>query len=371
MSPSLVKAGKSAVIYRINKLVKQTNRKLGAHSLDAEKSVGKIIARRELVGVKPGMWEGEGRDAYHPNDVGASRMASWMREFLRHGTNIMDPDYPPRGFHKRETVGPTPRRRDEKPRTPTVLVPPYWGKTKEKEERAARGRVPRRRDRSEPPRRRERSPVAAKSRSSSLDSECRMDSNEEREVERRARIADESDDGGSVTVEKRTVSDLISLDEDPLEGSSKSYEAGGYRGAPDPQLSESIGSASGSVGSDASRKRRREILMEADEEGMEALEEHWQAGKTMMYAVFCAKKRRLLAQDEKTAARAKKEMARKRAMLNEHMSSLKRLVMHATEYSDSDESSSESSEEDEVKELEQVTKRIKSVREASSRPIRK
>ena len=378
ISPALIKAGKSAVVFRVNRLVKAVNKRLGAHSMDVERSIGKVVTGRELVGLKKGMWEGEGREAYHPNEVGSSRMASWLREYLRHGTNVMDPDYPPKGFRKRETVGPGPRGRTEK--TPQVLVPPYWGRTKEKEERVVRMRESRRREKSEPPRGRSRTVTKTTSRSSSVDSECRMDSTEEREVDNRARVAVESDDGGQEDEGHRVVRDLITLeeDDDPLEGTSRRFggsETGG------PSSSQTLGEAE-SGGSpvsptrraegEASRKRRREILLEANMEDVEALEEHWQTGKTLLFGVFGARKRMLEAKDRRSVNRARRDVARKRDMLDEHLAGLRRLALKATEFSDSEDSSSSSSSEDEdTQEVERVTKRLKSVREASSRPLRK
>ena len=372
MSPALIKEGKSAVVYRINKLVKAANKRLGAHCLDFEKSVGKVVARRDLVGLKRGMWAGEGRAAYHPNDVGASRMASWMREFLRHGTNIMDPDYPPRGFRKRETVGPDPVKK--MPATPTVNVPPYWGRTKEKEERTARARQSRRQERSEPPQRRERVRSATRARSSSVESACRMDSEEERTVDDRALIVVESDDGGAR--ETRVVRDLISLEEDPREGPS----SGTGGSVLDEALSTPLPATQGSLDSspeespvDEGKKRKRDGILEDDEEGLEALDAQWRAGMTIMQSLFKAKKRAIQARDGTTAARARKEMARKREMLSKHMAGLEKLVMQATELSDdeSSSSSSSSSSDSEVHEVEKVTRKLKSVREASSRPMRK
>ena len=379
MSPSLLKAGRSAVVYRVNKLVKETNRRLGAHQLDFEKSVGKVVARKDFVGLKRGMWEGEGRDAYHPNGVGASRMASWVREFLRHGTNVMDPDYPPKNPRKRSTVGPEPanRRKDG----PVVSVPPYWGKTKQKEEERAASRTSRtvrRRERSEPPRKRESRSGGTRTRSSSADSECRMDSSEERVVDSRARI-EESD--GSVTGETRVVRDLISLNEDPLEGPSSRHGGSELEDAlstPLPVSQGSLESPAGSEVADAPKKRKRDGgLLEADEEGIEVLEAQWEAGKAIMRGIFRAKKRLLAARgagETSQVSRAKKEMDRKRKMLKEQLSGLQRMALRATEYSEdessSESSSSSSSEDEEIVELQQTSKKLKSVREASSRPLR-
>ena len=383
MSPSLLKAGRSAIVYRVNKLVKETNRRLGAHQVDFEKSVGKVVARKDFVGLKRGMWEGEGRDAYHPNDVGASRMASWVREFLRHGTNVMDPDYPPRNPRKRSTVGPEPASRDRRNDGPVVVVPPYWGKTKQKEEERAAARPSRsarRRERSEPPRRREERSEGPRTRSSSVESECRMDSAEERMVDSRARVEDSE---GSDTGEIRTVRDLISLEEDPLEGTSSRYGGSVLEEALSTPLPVSQGSLESPVGSEASgvsKKRKRDgDLLEADEEGMEVLEAQWDAGKAIMRGIFRAKKRLIIARaagEASRVARAKKEMDRKRKMLKDQLSGLQRLALRATEYSEDESSSSSSSgsdsssEDEAVVELQQTSKKLKSVREASSRPMR-
>ena len=338
-----------------------------------------MVARKDFVGLKRGMWEGEGLEAYHPNDVGASRMASWIREFLRHGTNIMDPDYPPKNPRKRSTVGPEPaaRRSDG----PVVVVPPYWGKTKQKEEeRAARSeRGSRRRERSEPPRRREPRSEGPRTRSSSVESECRMDSSEERVVESRARVV-ESD--GSGTGETRVVRDLISLDEDPLEGPSSKYGGSELEDALATPLPVSQGSLESPVGSEAAeapkKRKRDEDIMVGDAEGMEVLEAQWEAGKAIMRGIFRAKKRLITARsagETSRVSRAKKEMDRKRSMLKEQLSGLQRMALRATEYSEDESSSSSSSseassEDEDVKEVEQTTKKLKSVREASSRPMR-
>ena len=96
LSPGIIKAGKSAVAFRINRLVKEAARRCGAHALDLERSVGKVDSRKELVGVKQSMWAEKGTEGYHPSEAGARRMAMWLRNYFQHGMDRSDPSYPPK-----------------------------------------------------------------------------------------------------------------------------------------------------------------------------------------------------------------------------------------------------------------------------------
>ena len=71
MSPRIIKLGKSQVAFRINRMVKEAARRSGAHRLDLERSVGKVDARKEVVGVKHNMWAEHGTEGYHPSELGA------------------------------------------------------------------------------------------------------------------------------------------------------------------------------------------------------------------------------------------------------------------------------------------------------------
>ena len=96
LSPGIIKAGKSAVAFRINRLVKEAARRCGAHALDLERSLGKVDSRKELVGVKQSMWAEKGTEGYHPSEAGARRMAMWPRNYFQHGMDRSDPSYPPK-----------------------------------------------------------------------------------------------------------------------------------------------------------------------------------------------------------------------------------------------------------------------------------
>ena len=86
--------------------MKEAARRIGAGAarLDLEISVGKVDARKEVVGIKPNMWVEHGKEGYHPSDIRAGRMAAWIRNYFGLGMDSTDPAYPPRKPREEEST---------------------------------------------------------------------------------------------------------------------------------------------------------------------------------------------------------------------------------------------------------------------------
>ena len=334
MSPRIIKLGKSQVAFRINRMVKEAARRVGAHRLDLERSVGKVDARKEVVGVKPNMWAERGTDGYHPSETGAGRMAAWLRNYFRHGMDAADPAYPPR--KPRDEV-PTPSKAKQ---PEVVVVEPEKRKLTRREFVEALKRARSLSKSSED----DKTPQAKK-----RSEECVMDTDEEMEVDKRAQqvLEPEGEDSSEVA---RVVKDLITIDEDPLEGPSSLCMV--------PEVAHTGGSI-GSLASSAGATWKRRLEAEGEDD-LATLESYFDGARGLVRSVNAARRK---VEDEETPKKVqglKKDLQRKKMRLVKHLQSLTQVALEAAQISlDSSSSSSSSSSSDSESEKEAETKKKK------------
>ena len=332
MSPRIIKYGKSQVAFRINRMVKEANRKIGAHKLDLERSVGKVDARKEVVGVKPNMWAERGHEGYHPSDVGAGRMATWIRNFFRHGMDaaVPTPSYPPRKSKEDSSASgassSTPK--------PDVAAPERGEKKKltrkellEALKRARSGSKSSEEDRT----------PAAKRRNE----ECLMDTDEELEVDRRVRRVLEPE-GEDLPGPLNEVPDLITIDEDPMEGSSRMCMV--------PEVVHT-GASCGSVASSGATAWKQ-VGSPEEEEDMATLESYFDGTRGLVRGINALRGKLESASSSKKKKELHADLARKRVRLTKHLASLAQVALEAAHVSaalpsSSSSSSTSSSEEEE------------------------
>ena len=323
MSPRIIKLGKSQVAFRINRMVKEAARRSGAHRLDLERSVGKVDARKEVVGVKHNMWAEHGTDGYHPSEQGAGRMAVWLRNYFRHGMDASDPEYPPK-----------------KPKEPEVKsTPPVAEKPEAAQGSSERRKLTRREllDALKRARGISKSPdddslPSAKRRQEELV----MDTDEEMEVDRRTRVVLEPE-GEDLSEKGKVVHDLITIEEDPVEGPSGRCMV--------PEVAHGAGSV-GSVASSAGAAHQLTLELE-EEEDLSTLESYFDGTRKLIRSVNAARRRVRAEKELERLPELQRDFHRKRTRLAKHLQSLAQVALEAAQISADDSSSSSSSSDSE------------------------
>ena len=323
MSPRIIKLGKSQVAFRINRMVKEAARRTGAHRLDLERSVGKVDARKEVVGVKPNMWEERGTDGYHPSDIGAGRMAAWIRNYFRHGMDSTDPAYPP--------------KRPKEGAAPSASLPSSAEAPAQKPEEAQGRKLTRRELLEELKRARSLSKSSDEDKapqSKKRNEELVMDTDEEMEVDKRAQrvLEPEGDDLSGIS---KVVPDLITIDEDPLEGPSQLCMV--------PELAH-VGGSAGSLASSAGAAWTQKVAAE-EEDDLATLESYFEGARGLIRGINATRRRM---RDEGNAGAKLQELQRdyqrKRARLSRHLRTMNQVALEAAHLSADSSSSSSDSE---------------------------